>query len=153
MGEIVVVDGMTFTFQDVCSTAGDYAYECIRLTLLDCFREGEYDFGTTPQVVWESMIVSGLVSALYSPLVETGLASSFCSGDCDVDGVHPTVAALTGTASGTWATDTTCSACVDDLRSAATTETLDTLYDGVLESLIHTITDGSTHGLVSSNVE
>eukprot|EP00450_Noctiluca_scintillans_P003551 CAMPEP_0194489092 /NCGR_PEP_ID=MMETSP0253-20130528/8762_1 /TAXON_ID=2966 /ORGANISM="Noctiluca scintillans" /LENGTH=1111 /DNA_ID=CAMNT_0039329519 /DNA_START=37 /DNA_END=3368 /DNA_ORIENTATION=- len=150
--QVVVVDGMTFTFQDVCSTAGEYAYECIRLTVLDCFREGEYDFGTTPQVIWESMIVSGLVSALYIPLVETGLASSFCSGDCAVDGVHPTVAALTGTASGTWATDTTCRACVDDSRSAATTDGLDALYYFVLETLIFTITGGSTPEMLQSTL-
>eukprot|EP00735_Rhodelphis_limneticus_P003398 TRINITY_DN14868_c0_g1::TRINITY_DN14868_c0_g1_i1::g.16234::m.16234 TRINITY_DN14868_c0_g1::TRINITY_DN14868_c0_g1_i1::g.16234 ORF type:complete len:1326 (-),score=485.95,sp/Q09614/PTC1_CAEEL/29.82/5e-33,sp/Q09614/PTC1_CAEEL/24.51/1e-31,Patched/PF02460.13/8.5,Patched/PF02460.13/9.9e-30,Patched/PF02460.13/1.8,Patched/PF02460.13/1.9e-08,Sterol-sensing/PF12349.3/8.8e-31,Sterol-sensing/PF12349.3/9.6e+03,DUF2207/PF09972.4/0.013,DUF2207/PF09972.4/69,DUF2207/PF09972.4/1.2e+04,CaKB/PF03185.10/4e+02,CaKB/PF len=42
-----IVDGVTYTYQDVCDTSVRYKLQCVRSTVLDCFQEGSFDYPLT----------------------------------------------------------------------------------------------------------
>lgn len=41
---VVTVGGNAYTLNDLCSNPSPYEYQCTRLTVLDCFFEGQFDY-------------------------------------------------------------------------------------------------------------
>jgi len=75
----VTVDDMVFTWDDVCYNAvAPYLYPCFRMTVLDCFAEGGYDFSATAQALWQANVETG-VTMSYSSSVCAEYCSPYCA--------------------------------------------------------------------------
>jgi hypothetical protein len=153
----VEVDGIEVSFDDVCFNINPYTYPCFRMHVLDCFAEGGYDFGLDAAQVWrkaaqeqaqQHYITDGQVTdegmneildRLYQPLVLTGLTQvSPCNTLCQVDGHSKFIAQLLNQPAGTWESDPTCTACLQQSfnqssQSASGRYMLDLLYVNAME--------------------
>ena len=91
----VTVNGKTFTYEDVCfNVPGAYSLPCTRYSVLDCFREGDYDLLPRHTQSWRKLIHSSQIkpnvasaAAQMLPsqtLIYIGLAMSpFCKNSCN----------------------------------------------------------------------
>ena len=74
----VTVDGMEFTWDDVCVNPSGYPYmfPCYRMTVLDCYQEGEYDFHPVAQATWEAQAVATGVASYEPTIVANGVETT-----------------------------------------------------------------------------
>ena len=119
----VTVDDMVFTWDDVCYNAvAPYLYPCFRMTVLDCFAEGGYDFSATAQALWQANVETG-VTMSYS----SSVCAEYCSPYCALcDG-----ATVTANCTYTCA-EASCDQCIDGIVASLTDTQSTQLYYGAL---------------------
>mmetsp|Transcript_43275 Transcript_43275/g.101796 ORF Transcript_43275/g.101796 Transcript_43275/m.101796 type:complete len:1177 (+) Transcript_43275:59-3589(+) len=114
LGLWTVVDGVNFTFEDVCSQALSYDSPCIRFSVLDCFNEGGYSMTDRAMAAWRGSFADGAVNT-YVPnmgLPVAGLAianSGMCN--CSTSKLQRSLLQL---ALGSFTTEGQCRTCVTE---------------------------------------
>eukprot|EP00930_Biecheleria_cincta_P035013 TRINITY_DN24123_c0_g1_i1.p1 TRINITY_DN24123_c0_g1~~TRINITY_DN24123_c0_g1_i1.p1 ORF type:complete len:1203 (-),score=150.86 TRINITY_DN24123_c0_g1_i1:144-3752(-) len=138
------VDDITLTYDDVCyNLAGAYQYPCFRMTILDCFSQGGYDFSKFHQDTFQALIVGRAMAVLRPPIINTGLASTVCKASCNVDGQAASIVATLGQKmagpAGTWESQPRCKGCMDKFVSEADPKVLDAVYKQTLTVFLATV--------------
>mmetsp|Transcript_6497 Transcript_6497/g.11998 ORF Transcript_6497/g.11998 Transcript_6497/m.11998 type:complete len:1158 (+) Transcript_6497:123-3596(+) len=148
----VSVDGHTFYFEDICDMAAEaeaYVLPCLRMTVLDCFKEGDYNFDDKAAVRWRELVKDQLdpgtmIEAMKPPVVKNGLMQIMCPSQCDNDGFHREIAGLLGLDVGTWTEDPDCMGCIDPQYDSMDQPTRDTWFYLVVGELLKTPRYGKT---------
>jgi len=145
----VALHSSSFSLEDVCyNPAGAYTFPCLRMTALDCYAEGGYDFDSTAAAAWRVMAKPAIVAAqkpgafdhaiegLFDPIVKTGLVTAApCNTACVYDGQAEALALAFGTRKGTWEKNTTCNACLTLVLSSMSIPAKDIVYAQVMDAL------------------
>jgi hypothetical protein len=113
-------DGEMYTFDDVCyNPLGEYTYPCFRLTTMDCFEQGGYNFDSTAAAAWRTLFINAAletaIATAEAAAVDEAVAVSFCPSLCNTSKLD-------------WTTDTTCSSCYEGFQTDSHAAQYDTIY-------------------------
>lgn len=152
----VNVDGITYTLDDICANFVEpYVLPCVRMSVLDCFEEGGYNFGEKASVMWRALMKSQInfeaeKDRLYKPIVLTGFANIMCISQCVLNpgslAMHPSLLNMLGTPGGEqFEADHPCAICCEAAYNFASDSFKDTIYYQVVQMAIPIIdTSGNT---------
>lgn len=153
----VTVDGNTYHWEDMCTNpVQPYVLPCVRMTVLDCYFEGGYNFDEVAAARWRELVQAQqppelMVAALYQPIVETGIEVQACSANCEnVGGFHPDLAGTLGVPEGAQYSDPNCTACIAAVYGLLNDEQKDAAYYTVVSMMVPMM--GARGGLDGLNV-
>jgi hypothetical protein len=142
----VTVDGMKFTLDDICQNpAGAYVMPCLKISIVDCFFEGETAMSVQGVATWraqalaQTMTTPGVVPTSgdeYTGYLSVGLAGSYCaSGTPYVNPADGTTVSSTCSASSMAAgeaADAACMGCIGSYMSTLPASAQDAIVLGVV---------------------
>eukprot|EP00939_MAST-03C_sp_MAST-3C-sp1_P001502 g1502.t1 len=120
-------NGHTYKYEDVCASVSKYRVSCQRVTALDCFKEGAFDF--TPYNAIYAL--QGVLNVVAQSLVDTVLLTLGTDGliEQTEDGMVSQVEAV--------------------MISGAESETLRLTEEGMVAGALVQMVDGSEAGMIS----